>query len=133
MDMGYSLVLTPGAALAPGSRSSLIDNDVTKVIILGDTNSVSANVEQQIKDLGITVAYRIAGADRTLTSALIAKWGVTGTSTDAFPKTTAYAALKGTDSFDDDGAFIANGSNFPDALAAAPLAVRLERPDPADR
>ncbi|MBH8604116.1 cell wall-binding repeat-containing protein [Thermoactinomyces sp. CICC 10522] len=73
-----------------------------KVIILGGTGSVSANVETQLHNLGITDVERIAGPNRFAVSASVADQVVDG----------------GTQT----KAFIASGLTFPDALSASGIA-----------
>lgn len=75
-----------------------------KVIVVGGTGSVSDTVANQLKQMGITVE-RIGGKDRFEVSANIAK----------------KLSNKGS-------AVIANGLNFPDALAISPYASRNEFP-----
>ena len=70
-----------------------------KVIILGGTGAISPKVESQLQAMGLNVE-RIAGKNRYETAALIAK---------KIPSSKA---------------IVANGSNFPDALAVAPYASR---------
>ncbi|WP_419842340.1 cell wall-binding repeat-containing protein [Candidatus Poriferisodalis sp.] len=68
------LVLTTPDKLHVQARRFLTDADrnVSSVTILGGTAAVSAAVEAEIRELGITVR-RIAGADRYETAALIAR------------------------------------------------------------
>jgi putative cell wall-binding protein len=75
-----------------------------KVIVVGGTGSVSETVSNQLKQMGIMVE-RIGGKDRFEVSANIAK----------------KLSNKGS-------AVIANGLNFPDALAISPYASRNEFP-----
>lgn len=76
----------------------------TDVVILGGTSAISAQVEGELEDLGLTVA-RFGGADRFATAAVIAEEAV---------------GLLG-DNWDGT-AFLATGYNWPDALSAGPLA-----------
>jgi putative cell wall-binding protein len=108
----YPLVLTNGASLSASARTVLVNMEIDEVVIVGGTSAVSENVEKQISDLGITIAHRIAGADRTETAALIAEWAVNG-----LEKTSKYDKLDGL-GFDSATAHIARGDNFADALAA---------------
>ncbi len=76
-----------------------------KVIVVGGTTAVSAAAVKQLTDLGYPVT-RLGGADRYETSRLIAAY--------AFPSaTTTYAA---------------SGYSFADALSAAPVAAKQNRP-----
>ncbi|MDP2401736.1 MAG: cell wall-binding repeat-containing protein, partial [Actinomycetota bacterium] len=81
----------------------------TKAIILGGTGAVSAGVEQALKTklgTGAGIVRRIDGANRYETADKIAKEVI---------------ATRGKNY--DGYAFVATGANFPDALAAAPLAA----------
>jgi len=111
-DQGFELVLTDPASLSAAAQSTLVNLGVANVIIVGGTSAVSANVESQIKALGINIAYRIAGADRTQTAAQIATFETAG-----LPAAGAYAAL-GSLGFGVATVNIARGDTFPDALAA---------------
>ncbi len=68
------LILTTPDELHAEARRFLTDEDreVASVTILGGTAAISANVEEEIKALGIGTD-RIAGADRYETAALIAR------------------------------------------------------------
>ena len=65
----FPLVLTNGPSLSASAQSTLVNLGIKNVIIVGGTSAVSAATEASIKALGITIAYRIAGADRTQTAA----------------------------------------------------------------
>ncbi|WP_223701207.1 cell wall-binding repeat-containing protein [Sutcliffiella deserti] len=93
------ILLTPQTSLHAATKKELQHLGVKKVIILGGTAAVSKSVEDSLKNLGVTVD-RIAGENRYDTAALIAK---------RLPSTKA---------------IVANGTNFPDALAVAPYAAR---------
>ncbi len=117
----FPLVLTNGPSLSAAAQSTLVNLGIKNVIIVGGTAAVSAATEASIKALGITIAYRIAGADRTLTAASIATYETTSTATAAFPATTSYAALNGL-SLNIAQVYIARGDGFADALAAGTVA-----------
>jgi putative cell wall-binding protein len=117
----YPLVLTDGAALSSSAQSSLVNLGITNVIIVGGTSALSATVEASIKALGITINYRIAGADRTLTAQMIATWETTTAGTQAFAATSSYALLNGL-GFSKASADVARGDGFADALAAGTVA-----------
>jgi putative cell wall-binding protein len=80
----------------------------SEVYILGGENAVSEDVVEELKDLGIKAdeITRIAGDDRFETAVEIAE------------------EL----SYDFEQAVLVNGMDFPDALAAGPLAAALEAP-----
>jgi len=113
----FALVLTDPATLSSSASSTLVNLGITHAIILGGVNAVSANVETQLKTAGVTTDYRIAGADRTATAAMIATWAVAG-----LPASGTYAALAlqgfaaGVAT-----AFLTRGDLFADALASGPV------------
>jgi len=93
---------------APGNVLAEVDRlGATTVYVLGSEASVSGTVVNQLKSIvGASGVIRIAGSNRYATSALVAEKVV---------------ALHP----DYDGmAFVATGANFPDALAAAPIATQ---------
>jgi putative cell wall-binding protein len=116
----FPLVLTDGGTLSTSATSTLTNLGITKVVIVGGTAAVSAAVEASIKALpGITIAYRLAGADRTLTASMIGTWETTGLASSgvygalaslAFPKSATA------------NVYIARGDGFADALSAAAVA-----------
>lgn len=89
----------------------------SRVILVGGTSAISYAVQDAVGALGIATE-RIGGADRYSTAALIAERTVEELDT----------AYDGT-------VFLSTGTNYPDALAASPLAARngwpilLTRPD----
>ena len=115
------LVLTDGTTLSASASSTLVNLGIKNVIIAGGTAAVSAAVEASIKALGITIAYRLAGADRTLTASMVATYETTALATAAFPATTAYAALNGL-AMNAAQVYVARGDGFADALAAGTVA-----------
>jgi len=114
------LVLTGTGSLDANAQSTLVNLGIHSVIIVGGTSAISAAVETAIKALpGVTIAYRIAGADRTLTASQIATW-----ETQTLPATTAYAAL-GSLGFPFTTTSVADlgrGDGFADALSAGAVA-----------
>ena len=101
------VLLTPTSGVPQGVIDALNAVKAEGVQIVGGTSAVSAPAEAQLKDAGFTVT-RIAGVDRYGTARAIAN--------------TLPAA--GIGELGDAGrtAIIASGENFPDALAAGPLA-----------
>lgn len=103
-----------GLLLVDGSRNALSaeETDIVsryrgagKVVkIVGGTNSISSQVEEEIART--TSVYRVAGPDRYATSRAI--------NLDSFPQT--------------DAAILASGSSFPDALAGGAFGASLGRP-----
>lgn len=104
-DGPLPILLTPADALPAGVLSYLAAARVARVVILGGTVAVSAAVEKQIRDTGVTVK-RLAGADRFATAAVVASELTTGADDCDF-------------SLDDYA--LANGRSPYDALAAGPL------------
>jgi putative cell wall-binding protein/peptidoglycan/xylan/chitin deacetylase (PgdA/CDA1 family) len=108
---GAPLAFMYNAPILTTTREKLIDqtaNEIKrlgaeKAIILGGTSAISIEVVNGLKALGLQVE-RIAGKNRYETSALIA---------DRIPSDTA---------------ILANGQNFPDALATAPYAAKNSYP-----
>lgn len=98
-------LLTPTAHLHDEVRQALADLGVTTVLIVGGPVAVDPSVEQALVDAGFDV-QRLEGPDRYATSAAVAEHA---------------AALLG-DRLQ--GAVLATGGAFPDALSAAPYAAR---------
>jgi cell wall-associated NlpC family hydrolase len=95
------LLLVRGTTLDASVVTALTKLRPGRLVILGDTNSVSAELAAQLASYA--PVSRVGGKDRFATSALL--------SAAAFP----------------DGAstvYLATGTNFPDALAGAPVAGR---------
>ena len=114
---GDPLILTSATSLSTSAAATIADLGIKTAIIIGGTSAVSSAVESALAAHGVTVAYRIAGADRTQTAADIAQWETSG-----LPAAGAYAAL-GSLGFTDPGLVsVARGNNFADALVAGPVA-----------
>jgi hypothetical protein len=114
---GFPLVLTPSGSLGVSAKATLQSMAVHHVIILGGLAAVSAAVESALVAQGMSIDYRIVGADRTQTAAQIAKWENGG-----LPATGVYNPL-GTLGFAGiDRVYIARGDSFADALAAGAVA-----------
>lgn len=101
------LLLTQGARLPDAVRAELRRLDPTTIVVVGGEPSVSAAVAAELRGLAPRVE-RIGGSDRYETSAMIASY--------AFP---AGATSR---------AYVATGRNFPDALAAGPVAALQQAP-----
>jgi putative cell wall-binding protein len=123
-DQGYPLVLTDPNNLVAAARQTLTDLQLTHVIIVGGTAAISAGVEAALTAAGITIDYRIAGADRTQTAAMIATWARSG-----LPLTSTYPVLAGLPGWAErsSAAWISRGDTFADALAAGPVAGDEQR------
>lgn len=104
--LGYKLdapiLLTKKDSLPDQTKQMIEKLGAKKVILLGGTGAVSDNVQRSIEGIQGVKVERINGATRYETAAKIAE------------------RLGGTP----EKAVIANGSNFPDALAIAPYAAR---------
>jgi len=99
------LLLTTAAVLPGETLLALRDLNVTQVVVLGGEGAISASVESQLAtEFKVT---RIAGSNRDATAAAISA------STFATPVDVAY---------------IATGTNFPDALVGGPAAYMAGGP-----
>ena len=112
------LILTTPDELHAEARRFLTDEDreVASVMILGGTAAISANVEEEIRALGIDTD-RIAGADRYETAALIASRAF---STPGCHPVTDVAVASGTVPFGGLAAGAVRGPCEPLLLAPAP-------------
>jgi putative cell wall-binding protein len=99
---GAPVLLTATKELPSAIQKQIIDLGAERAIILGGTGSVSANVETQLKNLGVTEIERIGGKDRFVVSASTAE--------------------RVADYWESDTAIIASGEVFPDALSASTIA-----------
>ena len=100
--LGAPVLLTRTDTLAPEIMAKLSSMDPDRIYIVGGTPSVSAAVEAQLAPYANIGVVRIAGPDRYATSRLVAQ--------------TIFAGGA-------DTAYIATGTNFPDALSAGPAAA----------
>ena len=103
------ILLTEPGSLPPAVAAEITRLKATHAVILGGTSAVATAVEDALKTT-LTVE-RIKGTDRYDTANQVA----------ARVKTEMGGAFDGT-------AFLATGGNFPDALAAAPLAAHNKWP-----
>lgn len=103
------ILLTEPGVLPPPTDSLLREPSVERVTIVGGTAAVSAGIEQELLDRGLQVV-RLAGEDRYATALAIFQEAV--------------RRLPGTA----DSLIIATGDDYPDALAAGPLAAQLGAP-----
>nr|WP_263324623.1 Ig-like domain-containing protein [Neobacillus sp. Marseille-Q6967] len=101
------ILLTRSDSLPPETRNELTRLQSKEIILIGGTNVISAQVENQLKSMGFTLK-RIGGSDRYETSLLIAKE---------------------LDKLVDVGtAFVAYGRGEPDALSIAAQAGLQKQP-----
>ncbi|MHA7139624.1 cell wall-binding repeat-containing protein [Rossellomorea arthrocnemi] len=97
------ILLTDAKSLTGATKKEISRLKAKKVIILGSEGAVSKAVENELRKMGVSI-QRIGGKDRFDTAAKIAK---------EIPATKV---------------IIANGKNFPDALAVAPYASKNKYP-----
>ncbi len=100
--IGVPVLLTDPGGLPRVTRDELVRLDPSKVVVVGGLRAVAADVERDVQR--IAPVDRVAGADRYATAAALARSGA------ARPDTV----------------LLATGTNFPDALAAAATAARLD-------
>jgi putative cell wall-binding protein len=113
------LILTNGQSLTDVQTSLFAHFHTKTVVIAGGTASVSSHVEDQLRDLGLTVE-RVSGQDRVETAANIARWETEGLKN---PNGTPVFGFLGTSlGFSSSPAYVANGSGFADALSFGQLA-----------
>ena len=117
---GYPILLANSSGIPAATAASIeaaIDEDSdTKIIILGGPSAVSAGAEDALVELGVLPANisRVAGSDRYTTNLL---WNLEEFGLAKY--TDGARTLLGVN------AVFVSGANFPDALAAAPLAAQL--------
>ena len=70
-EFGWPVLLTQTDTLAEPTRAYLAEAGITQVEIMGGTAAISAAVEQQIRDMGITTE-RLAGNSRAETALAVA-------------------------------------------------------------
>jgi len=103
------ILLTYPTTLYAGISGEIDRLGATEAVILGGTGAVSLDVENALRTkLGYSNVTRIGGSSRYQTAELIAA--------------AAVAELNSAGGYDGT-AFVATGANFPDALAASPLAA----------
>ncbi|MDO4792448.1 MAG: cell wall-binding repeat-containing protein [Buchananella hordeovulneris] len=98
------LLLTMGKTLEPELKAGIEELDITNIVIVGGTGSVSAGIQRDLRHLGVTVT-RLEGADRFDTNMSVIK------------HLNSKGAGKG-------GVFVTTGLNFPDTLAASAVAAK---------
>ncbi|MDP2402000.1 MAG: cell wall-binding repeat-containing protein, partial [Actinomycetota bacterium] len=103
------LLLTDPTTLPSAVAKQILDLGADRAIIVGGTGAVSTGVQASVASAvgGSSRVTRIPGANRYATSDAIGAKVVSVPGRDAWDGT----------------AFVATGENFPDALAAAPLAA----------
>jgi putative cell wall-binding protein len=112
--VGGPVLLTKPDALPAGVAAELARLGVTEVIVVGGTGAVRPSVASALDALPGVSVTRIGGSNRYATARLIAEeTGRRVTSSGGTP---------------DPAVFVATGANFPDALAASPIAYAKTRP-----
>lgn len=105
-EMGYPILLCDPIKGLTGEEFYFVhEMDYDHAILVGDTSAVPQHVENQLKWRAIHDQIRLSGATRYETSANILDFE------------NRAIGLKA------DGVFLATGQNFPDALAAGPVAA----------
>lgn len=110
----FPILLTEPDGLPPATAEALGSEalGIEQVLVVGGPGAVSPDVVTAVRDLGLPVE-RVSGDTRTRTAERVAEF----TRTVLYPQT--YVA---------DTVALANGRNFPDALALGPLAARRGGP-----
>jgi putative cell wall-binding protein len=116
-ETGDPLILTSGSTLSTSANATIAHLGIKNAIIVGGTSAVSSALATALAAAGVTVTYRIAGADRTETAADIAAWETSG-----LPAAGAYGALSSLGFTDTGLVSVARGDTFADALVAGPVA-----------
>jgi putative cell wall-binding protein len=100
-------------------ETAVDDEDLARAIIIGGPAAVAAGVEDQLAEAGVPTAgiSRVAGPDRYLTNLL---WNL-----EEFGAATTKQLGADSPSKAGESVMLVTGTNFADALAAAPLAARL--------
>jgi minor extracellular serine protease Vpr len=101
------ILLTQTNLLTPATKAEIERLEAKEIIILGGTGAISQAVADELEGMGLDVT-RIGGKNRYETAALIAE------------------EVVGEDEVD--VVFVVYGLNFPDGLAAAPMAARMGVP-----
>jgi putative cell wall-binding protein len=105
---GGPILLTTPSSLAGATASELSRLKPQRIVVLGGTSAVSDGVLNSLRSYATSGSVtRIAGADRYATAAAISK--------------ASFAAGVPV-------AYVATGANFPDALAAGPVAAAAGGP-----
>lgn len=99
------------SGLTAAAVGAIRSGSYSKAVIVGGTAAVPASVERQLRSAGVGNITRLSGATRYETSTKIADF-----------------ELSSGLGFTMDGVLLATGTNFPDALAAGPLAGRSRSP-----
>lgn len=108
------ILLTSKNSIRQDTLEEIERLNVDKIFILGGTAAVSASIEKDLKL--IAPVERLAGKDRYETASLISE--------------KRYELRTNQEEFVvGDGAYFVSGTNYPDALAAAPLIGQTDKPE----
>ena len=107
-QLNCPILLTDSHGLTASTLDCMRALGIRSVVIVGGPKTVSPQVEQQLKNAGISVSKRIAGADRYEVQMNI------------------FNEIKG--SLNSNYLFVASGERFPDALSASPLLYSEKAP-----
>lgn len=108
---GSPVLLCSTSGLSSAAVAEIVAGGYKRAVIVGGTAAVPSSIETQLRGAGVTSIKRLAGATRYETSAEIARY-----------------ELGAGIGFSMNGLSLATGQNFPDALAAGPLAGRHAAP-----
>ena len=107
------ILLTTADEVPQPTWDALDELDVTTVVLVGGTDAISSEVENEVRDEGYRTD-RITGVNRYQTASAVAmRYGVSG----------QVGTIDG-----DRVAMLASGADFPDALAAGPIAANMQFP-----
>jgi putative cell wall-binding protein len=110
--VGGPLLLTRSTSLPADVKAEITRLGASSLYVLGGTGAVSTAVENELGGMpGIINVVRLSGSDRYATANAVA---------------TTVRALKGSSFLGT--AFVATGANYPDALAASPMAAHHGMP-----
>jgi putative cell wall-binding protein len=110
---GAPILLVSQSKIPGATRAELLRLHPSRIVVVGGIGVISPQVFTELGTMGATV--RLGGTDRYETSRLVVREGFLTEGT-ANPAPGAYTSI------------LANGSNYPDALAAGPAAVNLLGP-----
>jgi spore germination protein YaaH/putative cell wall-binding protein len=102
------IVFTKKDGLTQEVTEMIKNKNISKVTIIGGENALSANIEKELKSLGVLTIDRVSGTDRYATSIEIAK---------------KYQA-----EFDLSNIYFTSGVSYVDALSGSPLAAMQSAP-----
>jgi putative cell wall-binding protein len=108
------VLLTPAGTLPDIVAAEVARLGAAEVIVIGGEQAVSEAVVDALHALGSIETTRLGGADRYATATMVAR--------------EAHARAKASGADADATVFVATGTNFPDALAASPIAYAHVRP-----